>query len=183
MEILARWLSRYAGRILAMVLVLLVLCGLYSANLSGRLSGAGWTVPGSEEARAERAQDAGFVGRGSSSITLAVRDDRFRAPSTEFDQRVAGVTQRIAADPRLQVRGQVGWASMPSPQRDDFLGRDGRTTLTTLELGIDDGTAKRVLPEVERELSAFHADGLRAYLVGQAAAFAATNEVGSESLT
>ena len=154
MEILARWLSRYAGWILAVVVVLLVLCGLYSANLSGRLSGGGWTVPGSEEARAERAQDAGFVGRGSSSVTLAVHDDRFSAPSTEFDQRVAGVTQRIAADPRLQVRGQLGWTSLPSPQRDELLGRDARTTLTTLELGIDDGTAKRVLPEVERELSA-----------------------------
>jgi putative drug exporter of the RND superfamily len=183
MEILARWLSRYAGRILAVVVVLLLLCGLYSTHLSSRLSGGGWTLPGSEEARAERAQDAGFVGRGSSSVTLAVRDDRFSAPSTEFDQRVAGVTQRIAADPRLQVRGQVGWASLPSPQRDEFLGRDQRTTLTTLELGIDDGTAKRVLPEVERELSAFDAEGLRVYLVGQAAAFAATNEVGSAALT
>ena len=85
-----------------------MLCGLYSANLSDRLSGGGWTVPGSEEARAERAQDAGFVGRGSSSVTLVVHDDRFSAQSTEFDQRVAGVTQRIAADPRLQVRGQSG---------------------------------------------------------------------------
>ena len=45
-----------------------------------------------------------------------------------------------------------------------------RTTLTTLELGIDDGTAKRVLPEVERGLSRFNAEGLRVYLVGQAAA-------------
>jgi RND superfamily putative drug exporter len=183
MEVLARWLARYAGWIVAVVVVLLLLCGLYSTNLSGRLSGGGWTVPGSEEARAEQAQDAGFVGRGSSSVTLAVHDDRLSAPSTEFDQRVAGVIQRIAADPRLQVRGQVGWTSLPSPQRDEFLGRDARTTLTTLELGIDDGTAKRVLPEVEREFAAFDAEGLRVYLVGQAAAFAATNEVGSEALT
>jgi putative drug exporter of the RND superfamily len=183
MEVLARWVARYAGAIVAVVVVLLVLCGLYSTNLSSRLSGGGWTLPGSEEARAEQAQDAGFVGRGSSSVTLAVHDDRFSAPSAEFDQRVADVTDRIAADPRLQVRGQVGWTSLPSPQRDEFLGRDARTTLTTLELGIDDGTAKRVLPEVERELSAFNADGLRVYLVGQAAAFAATNEVGSAALT
>ncbi len=177
MDILARWLSRYARWVLAVVVVLLVLCGLYSTNLSDRLSGGGWTAPGSEEARAERAQDAGFVGRGSSSVTVVVHDDRFSAPSTEFDQRVADVIQRIAADPRLQVRGQVGWTSLPSPQRDEFLGRDRRTTLTTLELGIDDGTAKRILPEVDRELHAFHAEGLRVYLVGQAAAFAATNDV------
>jgi putative drug exporter of the RND superfamily len=182
MEILARWLSRYAGWIVAVAVVLLVLCGLYSAHLSSRLSGGGWTVPGSEEARAERAQNAGFVGRGSSTVTLLVHDDRFSAPSTELDQRVAAVTQRITADPRLKVRSQVGWSSLPSPQRDELLGRDARTTLTTLELGITDGTAKRVLPEVGRELSAFNAEGLRVYLVGQAAAFAATNEVGAAAL-
>jgi RND superfamily putative drug exporter len=182
MDILARWLSRYARWVLVLVVVLLVLCGLYSTNLSDRLSGGGWTTPGSEEARAERAQDAGFVGRGSASVTVVVHDDRFSAQSNEFDQRVADVIQRIAADPRLRVRGQVGWTSLPSPQRDEFLGRDRQTTLTTLELGIDDGTAKRILPAVDRELHAFHAEGLRVYLVGQAAAFAATNDVGSASL-
>ena len=86
METLARWLSRYAGWIVAVAVVLLVFCGLYSAHLNGRLSGGGWTVPGSEEARAEQAQDAGFVGRGSSSVTLLIHDDRFSAPSTEFDR-------------------------------------------------------------------------------------------------
>jgi RND superfamily putative drug exporter len=183
MEALARWVTRYAGWIVAVVVVVLVLCGLYSAHLSSRLSGGGWTVPGSEEARAELAQDAGFVGRGSSSVMLLVHDDRFSAPSTEFDQRVAGVIQQITADPRLQIRSHTGWSSLPPPQRDEFLGRDARTTLTTLELGIDDGTAKRVLPEVERGFSRFDAAGLRVYLVGQAAAFAATTEVGTAALT
>jgi RND superfamily putative drug exporter len=183
MEIYARWLSRYAGLIVAVVVVLLLLCGLYSTQLNGRLSGGGWTAPGSEEARAERAQDAGFVARGSSSVALLVHDDRFSAPSTEFDQRVADVTQQVASDPRLQVRSQTGWSSLPSPQRDEMLGRDGRTTLTTLQLGIDDGAAKRVLPEIMRGLSRFNAEGLRVYLVGQAAAFAATNEVGATALT
>jgi RND superfamily putative drug exporter len=182
MDTLARWLCRYARWVLVVVVVLLVFCGLYSARLTDRLSGGGWTVPGSEEERAERAQDAGFAGRGSSSVTVVVRDDRFSAPSTEFHSRVADVTQRIAADPRLRVHGQMGWTTTPAPQRDEFLGRDRRTALTTLELGIDDGTAKRVLPEVDRELHAFEADGLHVYLVGQAAAFAATNEVGSASL-
>src|SRR6476661_2325096 len=183
MNTLARWLSRYAVWVVAVAVVLLVLCGLYSANLSSRLSGGGWTVPGSEEARAERAQDAGFVGRGSSSVTLTIHDDRFSAPSPEFDQRVEGVIQQITADPRLQIRSRAGWSSLRAQQRDEFLGRDARTTLTTLELGIDDGTAKRVLPEVERGFSRFDAAGLRVYLVGQAAAFAATTEVGTAALT
>ena len=183
MEVLARWVSRYAGWILAVMVVLLVLCGLYSGHLSSRLSGGGWTVPGSQEARAERAQNAGFAGRGSSSVMLLVHDDRFSAPSIEFDQRVAGVTEQITADPRLQIRSHAGWSSLPSLQRDELLGRDARTTLTTLELGIDGGVAKRVLPEIERELSRFNAEGLRVYLVGQSAAFAATDKVGAVALT
>ena len=108
MEILARWLSRYAGWILAVVVVLLLLCGLYSTHLNSRLTGGGWTVPGSQEARAERAQDAGFSGRGSSNVMLLVHDDWFSAPSTEFDRRVADVTEQITADPRLQIREPHG---------------------------------------------------------------------------
>jgi RND superfamily putative drug exporter len=183
MENLARWLSRYAGWILAVVVVLLVVCGLYSTHLNSRLTGGGWTVPGSQEARAERAQNAGFIGRGSSNVMLLVHDDWFSAPSTEFDRRVADVTEQITADPRLQIRSHKGWSSLPSPQRDELLGRDARTTLTTLELGIDDGVAKRVLPEVEAELSRFNAEGLRVNLVGQAAAFGATDKIGAVALT
>ena len=183
MEILARWISRYAGWILAVVVVLLLLCGLYSTHLNSRLTGGGWTVPGSQEARAERAQDAGFSGRGSSNVMLLVHDNWFSAPSTEFDRRVADVTEQITADPRLQIRSHTGWSSLPSPRRDELLGRDARTTLTTLELGIDGGVAKRVLPEVEAELSRFNAEGLRVYLVGQAAAFGATDKIGAVALT
>lgn len=116
-------------------------------------------------------------------VTLLVHDDRFSAPSFEFDQRVIDVAQRIAADPRLQVRSQLGWSSHPSPQRDQFLGKDGRTTLTTFELGVGDGTAKRILPKIERDLARFEADGLQVHLVGQAAAFGAVNEVGAPGLT
>jgi putative drug exporter of the RND superfamily len=183
MGVLARLLTRYAAWILAALAVLLAMSGLYSTHLSDRLSGAGWTAPGSEEARAEQAMNAGFVGRGSSSVMLLIHDDRFSAPSIEFERRVAEVTEEISADPRLQVRGQYGWSSLPSPQRDELLGRDGRTTLTTLDLGIDDGTAKRVLPEVLAELPRFNAQGLGVYLVGPTAAFAATNEVGAAALS
>src|SRR6185436_18058413 len=163
--------------------VLLVLFGLYSAHLNSRLSGGGWTVPGSEEARAERAQDAGFIGRGSSSVALLVHDDKFSAPSAEFEDRVAGVIQQVTTDPRLQIRSQPDRRSLTGPKKDEFLGRDARTTLTTLELGIDDGTAKRVLPEVERGLSVFNTEGLRVHLVGQAASVGAINEVGAAALS
>jgi RND superfamily putative drug exporter len=183
MEIFARWLARYAGWILAAAFVLCVLCGLYSANLSSRLSGSGWTVPGSEEARAERGQDADFVGRGSSSVMLLIHDDRFSAPSPEFEQRVAHVVQQVTADPRLQIRTQTGWSSLPPPQRDEYLGRDARTTLTTLEVGMDDGRAKRVVPEAQRGFSAFNQTGLHVYLVGQAASVGAINEVGAAALS
>jgi RND superfamily putative drug exporter len=183
MENLARWLSRYAGWILAVVVVLLLVCGLYSTHLNSRLTGGGWTVPGSQEARAERAQNAGFIGRGSSNVMLLVHDDWFSAPSTEFDRRVADVTEQITADPRLQILSHTGWSSLPLSQRDELLGRDARTTLTTLELGIEDGVAKRVLPEVEAELSRFNAEGLRVHLVGQAAAFGATDKIGAVALT
>jgi len=182
LQVLARLVTRYAGYIVAVALVVLVVCGLYSLQLNTRLSGGGWTVPGSEEARVERAQDAGFTARGSSSVALLVHDDKFSAPSLEFDDRVEGVIAQVTSDPRLRVRGHPNWRSLTLQQKDESLGRDRRTTLTTLELGIDDGTAKRILPEVERGLSDFNAAGLRVHLVGQAASVGAINEVGADAL-
>ena len=60
MEILARWLSRYAGWILAVVVVLLLLCGLYSTHLNSRLS---WW-------RLDRARIAGGAGRAGAGRRL-----------------------------------------------------------------------------------------------------------------
>ena len=65
MEIFARWLSRYAGWIVAVVVVLLLLCGVYSTQLNGRLSGGGWNAPGSEEARARSPVSSGVDHRAS----------------------------------------------------------------------------------------------------------------------
>ncbi len=122
MDVLARWLARHAGWVVAVVSVLLVVSGLYSVQLSSRLSGGGWTVPGSEEARVERAQDAGFTGRGSSSVALLVHDDKYSALSPEFDERVADVIQQVSlrpatADPQSPrlafahraTKGRVSW--------------------------------------------------------------------------
>ena len=114
MELLGRCIARHARWIVAATVIVLAFCGLYSTQLGGRLSGAGWTVPGSEEARAERAQDAGFAGRGSSSITLAIRDDRFGAASPEFAPRISAAVQQIAADPRLEVRGPAPGSAPPT---------------------------------------------------------------------
>lgn len=166
------WVCRYAPWIVVAAALVAVFSGVYSTHLVDRLSGGGWTSPGSEEARAERAQDAGFVGRGSSTVALVVRDDRFSTPSAEFDRRVSEVIHQIAADQRLRI----------SSQTDVVVGRDGKTALTTLQLGIDDGTAKRVLPEVERGFSDFAVEGLDVYFVGQSAAFAATSEIGTTAL-
>ena len=110
MEVLARWLPRRAGWVVVVTLVLLAVCGLYSAHLPDRLSGGGWSVPGSEEARAVAAQDAGFLGRGSSSVTLLVHDDRFSAPSAEFDLRVADVVAR--SRPIRGCGSAASWAGL-----------------------------------------------------------------------
>jgi RND superfamily putative drug exporter len=162
MEIVARWLSRYAGWILAVVVVLLLLCGLYSTHLNSRLTGGGWTVPGSQEARAEQAQNAGFVGRGSSNVMLLVHDDWFSAPSTEFDRRVADVTEQVTADPRLQIRAH-GLEFVDFAATGELLGRDAddaHNARARIEGGVATGFFRRLGPSYPR----FNAEGLRVYL-------------------
>jgi len=139
--------------------------------------------PASEEARAERAQEGRLRRAWLIERRAVVHDDRFGASRHPIRPAPRGcdvISSRGSAttDPQAnRVECAAGAA------RDGFLGRDGRTTLTTFELGIDDGTAKRVLPEVERGLSRFDASGLRVYVVGQSAAFAARPASGAAALT
>ena len=81
MEVLARWVSRYAGWIVAVVVVLLVLCGLYSATTE-------WSA---QRWRLDRARLGGGAGRAGAGGRL----------------RRAWIIERHAAGPRRQVQRAV----------------------------------------------------------------------------
>ncbi|MFF3767036.1 MMPL family transporter [Streptomyces sp. NPDC001922] len=177
--------TRRRRRPLAAVWVLLILVTGYGATqLADALSGGGWYVTGSDSAAAAQRVTRGFEGRGKSSLTLVVRDTRHERGDPVFETRVRGVVDRVTRDRGLDVSGSYGWTTLTGDRaRGAFLGEDGRTALVRLGSRLDDGTARRVLPDIQKELSdTYEPRGLRVSLVSQAALWGEVNHLSERGL-
>ncbi|WP_438297475.1 MMPL family transporter [Streptomyces sp. HUAS TT7] len=181
-----RWirvLTRFRWPILACWLVALVAAGVAALPLADRLSGGGWYVPGSGSQEAIAATRSGFADRGASNLTLVITDERNTATSPAFEQRVRQATAEVTSDKRLQTVGSYGWTTLSSENRGQFLGKDGRTAVTLVGLKLDDGTARRVLPDVQEEIDRHWApDGLRVSLVSAGTLWGEINTLSQSGL-
>ena len=104
--------------------VLLALAAVGALGLTRQLSGGGWYVPGSQSCQALAATQAGFVGRGQTTITLVTRDERHTAADPEFATRGADAFAYVTRLPGLHVASAYGWASSEGPQRAPFVGAE-----------------------------------------------------------
>ncbi|MDN5789614.1 MAG: MMPL family transporter [Micrococcales bacterium] len=180
---LVRGLVRRRWAIAGIWVVGLVVAGLVSMPLPSLLSGGGWSVDGSDSAvvQADLAHD--FVGRGNSDVMVVVVDHWYTSDQPGFAKRVARVMDDVGRDPDLEVRDQVGYSTTAGPLQQRFVGKDKRTAIDQLGLDLEDGTARRVLPQIQSDLSArFAGQGLDVTLVGTAAFWGAVNTLSEEGL-
>lgn len=166
---LVRRLGAWRRPVLVAWALAVLASGVVSTGLPDLLSGGGWFVPGSQSARVAEDLSSGFTGRGASTVTLVVRDERAKAGEARFDERVLAVVAQAEADSTLGVTTRLGYADLTGDNRTAFVGRDGRTAIELLGLELDDGTARRVLPSVQERLSAQAQPGLTVSLVSEAA--------------
>ncbi|MCZ4119624.1 MMPL family transporter [Streptomyces sp. H39-S7] len=180
---LSQALHRFRGPLLAVWLVALVAAAVAALPLADRLSGGGWYVPGSDSLRAVQSMRTGFADRGASNLTLVVTDERNLAGSAEFDRRMSRVMGEVTGDKRLEATGGYGWITVSGDARKEFVGKDRRTAVTTVGSALDDGTARRVLPEVQREIDDRYApEGLRVSMVSAGTFWGEINKLSAEGL-
>ncbi|NJP66793.1 MMPL family transporter [Streptomyces spiramenti] len=182
-------LSRLTGRhrwpLAAVWLLLLLIAGVQAFSLPGLLSGGGWYAAGSGSAEAaERLADDGFEGRGATSVTVVVTDHRHRAGEPAFEERVGEAVGAVLRDGELRASESYGWTTLTdTATRGAFLGEDGRTALVRVGSDLDDGTARRVLPDIQERLDdRFGPDGLDVSLVSQAALWGEVNHLSERGL-
>jgi RND superfamily putative drug exporter len=183
-EKLSPAIRRFGWPMLAVWLVLLAAAGLAAKSLPDRLSGGGWYVPGSESSAVADELKSGFAGRAASNLTLVVRDERNTVASAEFTQRVSTVIRDVTSDPRLQVTGSYGWQTASVTTRSRFVAKDQRTVITQIALRLDDGTARRILPGVQRQIAdRYEPQRLRVAFVSPASMFGEINKLSQDGLT
>ncbi|MEV7863155.1 MMPL family transporter [Streptomyces hirsutus] len=177
--------TRRRRRPLAALWVLLILVAGYGATqLADALSGGGWYVTGSDSQAAAERVTHGFEGRGATSLTLVVEDTRHERGDPAFDDRVRDAVEHVTRDPGLKITSDYGYTSLTGDRaRRSFVGEDGHTVLVRLGSSLDDGTARRVLPGIQEDLSdVYEPRGLRVSLVSQAALWGEVNHLSERGL-
>ncbi|MFE4373115.1 MMPL family transporter [Streptomyces sp. NPDC056835] len=176
--------SRHRVPLAVLWLLLFVVAGQGAASLPGLLSGGGWYVPGSGSAVAAERLTEGFDGRGATSLTLVVEDTRYRAGDPAFEARVRDAAEAVLRDDDLKATGGYGYTTLTGDRaRAAFLGDDDRTALVRVGSELDDGTARRLLPDIQDKLSQeYEPRGLRVSLVSQAALWGEVNHLSERGL-
>jgi RND superfamily putative drug exporter len=176
-------LGRRRWTVLLVWALVLVVAGAGGRELSGELTGGGWSVSGSESALAAAAVRDGFLARGDTTVTVVVRDKWYTADQPQFAARVRSVMADLAGRGALDVTGSYGWATLSADARAPFEGRDERTVTTLLALGLPDGVARRVLPEVQDELvDRYAGQGLQVTLANASAFWGAISVLSEQGL-
>lgn len=179
----ARWAGRARWFLLATWLLTLVLGGLGAQTLADKMTGGGWAVSGGESELVQQALRDGFEGRGRSTVVLVVEDQRASAADGNFEDRIERVLHRVSRHPDLSVRTSHGWSTVGADLQAGFLGADRRTTVHSLGLAIEESETEKVVPQVQRELSAqFRPDGLDVSLVSVSALRGEVGELAKEYL-
>jgi RND superfamily putative drug exporter len=129
--------------------------------LVGSLSGAGWDVPGSGTVQVRNELAHGFTGRGETTAQLIVTDHDNTVSSPSFAARANQVYHAFIRNPTVKAGSSFGWSSMTGGNRSAFVGKDQRTVVTSVAVGLSDAKATRELPGVQKTLTnRFKAQGL-----------------------
>lgn len=162
----SRWMRKARWPLLVVWLVALAVSGIGAASIANTLSGGGWYAPGADSTAAAHQLETGFKGRGQTTVTLVVHDQRFTESDARFERRVKDVAHQVTEDRTLKVSDSYGWVTLGKENRSSFLGDDRRTVTTQLALDLDDGAARRELPVVQQDLTdRFSDQGLEVSLV------------------
>ncbi|WP_043266826.1 MMPL family transporter [Streptomyces sp. CT34] len=170
--------------LLALWLIALAIGGLGASSIANSLSGGGWYVSGSASAKAAHQLDHGFKGRGKTTVTLVIHDKLHTTDSSQFAERARDVARYVGADEALKVTDAHGWTTLNSQNRSPYAGDDHRTAIDSLALDLDDGTARRELPKIQKELTGqFEGKGLEVSLVSPSSFWGEVNTLSQEGLT
>jgi RND superfamily putative drug exporter len=179
----ALFIGRRRRRLVVLWIVLVAVAGIGAAGLAGVLSGGGWYVKGSDSYAAAVQLRHGFTGRGPTTATLVVRDTRHTARDAAFPARVGAVADDVRATKKLHVTSVVGYTSLPASARGSYLGKDARTITDSVAIDVDDGTARRELPAIEKTLEdRYQAQGLDVSLVAPASFWGEVNTLSQTDL-
>lgn len=185
---MANFLERWGGKlykirwlIICIWLVIISIGIFFGSQLTSILSGGGWDVNGSEPLKAKNLMAKGFIGRGSSSLVLVVRDPQSEAGTPKYNEKLMILTNYLKNE--KDVESIYTWIDAPNEVKQEMIGRDKHTSLGFVGLKIDENHAINILPSLHKRLiDKAKSINVEAYLEGAPSFWGDVEEYSNEGL-
>ncbi|HDR7869785.1 TPA: MMPL family transporter [Bacillus wiedmannii] len=148
--------------------VILIIAGITGGDTSQKLTGGGGDVPGSESVKVKEIFSQEFEKRGSPSLLLVVKDQENKVNSSIYADKLREVLKKLEQE--KEVKSITSMLDADDKTKQSMIGSDEKTTISYVELNIDENKAVKVLPEIQERFNKNVQNlDIDAHLVGSAA--------------
>ncbi|PFB62813.1 MMPL family transporter [Bacillus cereus] len=148
--------------------VILIIAGITGGDTSQKLTGGGGDVPGSESVKVKEIFSQEFEKRGSPSLLLVVKDQENKVNSSIYADKLREVLKKLEQE--KEVKSITSMLDVDDKTKQSMIGSDEKTTISYVELNIDENKAVKVLPEIQERFNKNVQNlDIDAHLVGSAA--------------
>ncbi|HDR7659973.1 MMPL family transporter [Bacillus wiedmannii] len=148
--------------------VILIIAGITGGDTSQKLTGGGGDVPGSESVKVKEIFSQEFEKRGSPSLLLVVKDQENKVNSSIYADKLMEVLKKLEQE--KEVKSITSMLDADDKTKQSMIGSDEKTTISYVELNIDENKAVKVLPEIQERFNKNVQNlDIDAHLVGSAA--------------
>ncbi|MFB4158987.1 MMPL family transporter [Geomicrobium sp. JSM 1781026] len=181
LEYVSNVMMKWNWVIIGFWIVTLIFGIFYSSELQDRLTGGGWSVPGSDSEEAYHYVTESFETRDASSLTISIHHDDWVVEDDTYRQVLEQTTTALLEEPIVE---QVyTWNHLEEGVRESFVAENGHTSIGIVELNIDEGFAQKYVPHIQERLTAIiDEEGFDVALVGTPAFWGEMNELSQEGL-
>lgn len=148
--------------------VILIIAGITGGDTSQKLTGGGGDVPGSESVKVKEIFSQEFEKRGSPSLLLVVKDQENKVNSSIYTDKLREVLKKLEQE--KEVKSITSMLDADDKTKQSMVGSDEKTTISYVELNIDENKAVKILPEIQERFNKNVQNlDIDAHLVGSAA--------------
>lgn len=148
--------------------VILIIAGITGGDTSQKLTGGGGDVPGSESVKVKEIFSQEFEKRGSPSLLLVVKDQENKVNSSIYTDKLRKILKKLEQE--KEVKSITSMLDADDKTKQGMIGSDEKTTISYVELNIDENKAVKVLPEIQERFNKNIQNlDIDAHLVGSAA--------------
>lgn len=183
-KLLAGWgkaVVKFRWLIIGVWVVLLIVGGIFAAQLGSLLTGGGWGVPHSSSNHAYELISENFETRKSTSLSFVMHHEKHEIDSIEYGNALKKASNFLSEE--KEIDRVYTWLDASTQLKESFVSHDGKTTIGFVEMNIDEGFAQKVLGDIQTRLTTYmKSEQFEVVILGAPAFWAEVNELSQQGL-